>query len=344
MADAAAVLKHSIHLNSYPQNTNSSYNYKMIAFVHPEAMGCIHPFQKLGYEIQIKETPIDPTKIKGDFLREKVDKTGCCGAKEFLKLYAYTLVEYEIVVHLDLDSLILQPLDNLFDSMLLDNEAKAVSDSKLPVMFGDPVPEKIEAFFTRDYNMANLGKKHVNMQGGFFVVKPNLQYFEEYKEAILEGDFIPGNGWKGKYGGYFGAQQIQGLCAYFFDGLHPGTAVELNRCIYNNMNDDPKREKGKTGEKVCMDGKETCEDCREADIANVKSAHFTICQKPWICPHYTLQIPLCKEFHKKWFTIRRDLERQLDIEKIDEVDSSVDPFNGYCRSGKSGKGYAPLLI
>jgi alpha-N-acetylglucosamine transferase len=72
---------------------------------------------------------------------------GCCGEKEFLKLYSYTLTDYPIVVHLDLDSLVLQPFDDLFDSMLNgDNGA-------LPVMHNKSVPEKIHAFYTKDYNM-----------------------------------------------------------------------------------------------------------------------------------------------------------------------------------------------
>ena len=136
----------------------------MVAFVHPDAFQCIEPFQKLNYEIHIKETPVNPSEIKGQFLRTHVVKSGCCGEKEFLKLYSYTLVEYDIVVHLDLDSLILQPLDDLFDSMLLEGDDKLQSNSRLPVMHGSPVPDKVEAFFTRDYNMANLGKKFVNTQ------------------------------------------------------------------------------------------------------------------------------------------------------------------------------------
>ena len=76
IADAAAVLKHSIALASYPLHPDSKYGYKIYAFIHPEAMECSKPFQVLGYEIQVKETPIDVTQIKGDFLREKVVKTG----------------------------------------------------------------------------------------------------------------------------------------------------------------------------------------------------------------------------------------------------------------------------
>ena len=75
-ADGAAVLKHSIELSSYPVNKNSKYSYKMILFAHKDALECSKPFEKLGYEVQIKDTPIDASKIKGDFLREHVVKTG----------------------------------------------------------------------------------------------------------------------------------------------------------------------------------------------------------------------------------------------------------------------------
>jgi len=344
ITDGAAVLKHSIRLSSYPHSKKSSYGYKMVVFVHPDALSCIEPFKKLDYEIHIKETPIEVSKIRGQFLREHVYKTGCCGEKEFLKLYSWTLVDFPIVVHLDLDSLILQPFDDLYDSMLLDGDAKALSERKLPVMHDKPVPDKIEAFFTRDYNMANLGKEYVNVQGGFLVVRPNLQYFEEFKEAIYEGDFVPSAGWKGKYGGYFGGQQIQGLCAYFFDGLHPRTAVELNRCIYNQMNDKPK--KGKGNKEFCLDNKETCEDCRETDISEVKSVHFTLCQKPWICPLYILGQTLCKEFHTKWFLIREDMENQLGNKRnknLNTVDFHNDVFRGYCK-GSGGRNYEAIDI
>lgn len=308
----------------------------MIAFVHPVAQSCTEPLQKLGYEIMIKETPINVNDIQGEFLRRKVVQSGCCGEKEYLKLYAYTLMDYEVVVHLDLDSLIVQPLDDLFDSMRLDGVAKAESDSRITVMYNDPIPEKVEAFFTRDYNMANIGKKHVNIQGGFLVVKPNLEYFEEYKRVIIKGDFKSGAGWEGKYGGYFGAQQIQGLCAYFFDGLHPGTAVELNRCVYNQMNDKPKKTKGrKSDELFCSDGKPTCEDCRKQDFALIKSVHFTVCQKPWVCPYGVVkEATLCREFHKKWFEVREDMEKQSGMYSITDVPNFYnDVFRGYCKGG-----------
>ena len=36
----------------------------------------------------------------------QMKESGCCGADEFIKLYAYNLTEYHRVVHLDMDSII----------------------------------------------------------------------------------------------------------------------------------------------------------------------------------------------------------------------------------------------
>jgi alpha-N-acetylglucosamine transferase len=36
--------------------------------------------------------------------------SGCCGADEFIKLWAYTLTEYHRVVHLDMDTVIFKNL------------------------------------------------------------------------------------------------------------------------------------------------------------------------------------------------------------------------------------------
>ena len=101
--EGAAVLAHSIHLSSI-QNyhiSQSVFDYHLVAFVHPEAESCCHIFRELGYEVMIRETPFNVTDIKMPFLKEHIVKSGCCGEKEYLKLYAYSLLEFPVVVHLD---------------------------------------------------------------------------------------------------------------------------------------------------------------------------------------------------------------------------------------------------
>lgn len=336
----------------------------MIAFVHPDAVPCSEIFRELGYEVQIRETPFNVTDIKGEFLREHIVKSGCCGEREYLKLYSYRLTDYPIVVHLDLDSLILRPLDDLFLAMLGEGGGRRKDEggggddwgetvvakaarSRVPVMFDNPLPpsSSIDAYFTRDYNMVHPGHKHVGVQGGFLVIRPNVDAFDEYVNIVIEGKFVKGGGWYGEYGGYFGAQQIQGICSFYYDYKHPGTGVELNRCYYNAMADSPRQDV--RGVSRCRDGREDCQDCRNTPIEEIKSVHFTLCSKPWKCPlMHGGSKDLCAKFHAEWFRVREDLDRTRAKEGGWEYSNpggkeKPEIFRGYCNGPHEG-GYVPI--
>ena len=210
ITEGAAVLAHSIRRQ---KSQGSRYDAKLYAFVHPQAKSCAaEKLEGLGYDVQIRETPINATQIKGEFLRRTIQIRGCCQEKELLKLYAYTLSE-PIAVHLDVDFLILKPLDKLFDVIIGGVQSSFLESGEIE--FGGvneqnvTIPSRVDAFFTRDYNLSNRGKK-AGMQGGFFIIRPSTEVFAEYKSIILEGDHRRGSGWAGQgHGGYYGAQQIQ---------------------------------------------------------------------------------------------------------------------------------------
>ena len=330
ITDGAAVLLHSIHMNSIRNaESGSKYDYKMYALVHPEAEHCARPtLEPLGYKILVRDVPVSLSEIEGKYLREKVSSNGCCGEKEFVKLHAYNLVEHPVVVHLDLDTLVLKHMDSLFDVMI-DGPPTDGSNGGVDVVFGDPILadnsiNQIDAFFTRDYNMAHKGMKHVGVQGGFLVLRPSLSVFAEFSSIIKHGDFRSNGGWGGLgFGPFYGSMTFQGIIPYFYDHFHPGTAVELNHCIYNNMADNP-RDRPTINDKVsgsCRDGynrpdkNDECEDCRSRNFEEVSlsflsalefclpqsdpcyadcytnstitmkvvTTHFTLCQKPWEC-------------------------------------------------------------
>ena len=274
----------------------------MIAIIHQNAKSCAPIIEKLGYKTLIVDVPVAVTDIQGDFLRERVPDNGCCGELEFIKLWAYTLTDYMFVVHLDLDTMILKPLDELFDAAIK-GDTTDVDAIMWPAEHhkGDS-STSINAFFTRDYNMRIASKKrHVGVQGGFLVIRPSMETFSEFQDIIREGDFRISGGWGGLgFGPFYGSMTFQGIIPYYYDALHPGTGVELNRCVYNQMADNPRT--GKTVNDVlsgnCRDGRDDCEDCRDRKIEEVKSAHFTLCQKPWEClPHTAdrVQHRLCRK-------------------------------------------------
>ena len=112
ITEGAAVLKHSIHRSSIHGTLGGRYDYKLFAIYHPSAEECALPLQELGYNMMKRDVFVQVSEIQGDFLRSRIESNGCCGEKELIKLEAYTLTDFPIVVHLDLDVLVLKPLNN----------------------------------------------------------------------------------------------------------------------------------------------------------------------------------------------------------------------------------------
>jgi len=343
LIEGAAVLKHAIHQSSVNGNANSLYDYKMYAIVHPDGEECGSELAKIGYTILRRNTPVAVKDIKGDFLRTHIEANGCCGEKELIKLEAYTIIQHPIVVHLDLDTLVLQPLDPLFDYML----GKISDASKLSVKWKDePTPQEVDAFFTRDYNMVNPGTKYKPVQGGFLVLRPSMDTYHEFCDIVREGDFRDGRGWGGVVGPFYGSMTFQGIIPYYYDFLHPGTSLELNRCIYNQMCDNPRDQR--TVDDVvhgkCRTGEADCEDCRSRPLEDVITAHFTLCQKPWWCLPQSgdrIQERLCRKLHGQWYRIRSDLEKSWGRSGQGSGGYDSEHFRGYCKShGKHG--YLPI--
>eukprot|EP00546_Thalassionema_frauenfeldii_P009342 CAMPEP_0178927556 /NCGR_PEP_ID=MMETSP0786-20121207/19267_1 /TAXON_ID=186022 /ORGANISM="Thalassionema frauenfeldii, Strain CCMP 1798" /LENGTH=471 /DNA_ID=CAMNT_0020603029 /DNA_START=34 /DNA_END=1447 /DNA_ORIENTATION=+ len=349
--------KHSIHLNSFEQK-KSRYDYEMIVFIHENATECVDIFSFLNYTVHIKPVPFPVESVRGGF-QKWVRRAGCCGEKEWLKLYSYTLHQYPVVVHMDLDCLVLKPLDALFDAMILPQSS---GRERISIMWNTiELPNPIDAFFTRDYGMIGVpGRKmphQIGIQGGFLVVRPNQTVFEEYISIILEGNYTESSGWGGHqlgYGGYYGAGTIQGLAAYYYGHLHPEHSVELNRCIYNNMVDSPypkPKNVGGSDEKTCLTMERECDDCRETSIDDIVTIHLTNCLKPWKCAVNRHLPSLCLRHHYEWYRIRSLVEAQwrgkdaVPLKKFEEIElSSISDISlGYCQR-KSGKGivYQPI--
>ena len=103
LIDAATILRHSVHQQSLRNpKSGSKYDYKMYAIVHKNAESCSHMLEDLGYHIIVKDSPVKISEIRGEYLRKNVHKEWCCGADEFIKLYAYKIHSHPIVVHTDI--------------------------------------------------------------------------------------------------------------------------------------------------------------------------------------------------------------------------------------------------
>ena len=346
--DGAAVLGHSIHLASARVNKNSRYDYALYAFVHVDAKSCAPILKQLGYTVLLKEgPPFSVEDIQNEQLQRQIELKGCCGSKEFLKLYAYSLVEHPIVVHFDTDAAVLQPLDQLFDTMLGDEYSRRQLPSE-HLMGKDTLAKKRVAdfYFTRDYHQGSQftdDPQQYGVQGGFFALLPNATMLKELSQRLLTERFTTTRGWSNKgYHGYWGATQIQGFLSYVYGEYYPDRAVELNRCIYNSMiNDDPYH--SKTGH--CRTQQAACQDCRETPMDQIHTIHLTTCRKPWECPFLRPPQPLlCRKAHKAWFEIRQSLEESWNQE-TPRNGWKTEWTLGYCKKVTARvRHYVPMVL
>jgi hypothetical protein len=302
------------------------YGHAFVALVHPNATQSVALLAAVGWQVRVKPPPVATHDIATAFVRQHAPKSGCCGLAELLKLYAWTLTEFWRVVHLDMDSLVLGPMHELF-----------ARDASL--------------IYTCDYNMMNqkTRAKHPEavcpVQGGFVVVRPSRLAFDTMVAVMREGRFGAGvksgaSGWNGTgIGHWWGGVTFQGLVPFFYarmpQAARVGAALEVDRCVYDNMVDDPVLLPRAGGA-----------DCRAQPLATIKNVHFTLCQKPWMCrvaQHPDDAQHLCRSLHAQWFALRSLSEqrhRLADTAARAPAALAAKYHRGACVNGK----YTPMAI
>ena len=188
--------------------------------------------------------------------------------------------------------------------------------------------------------MDNAGSRAPPVQGGFLLVEPSETVYEEMASIVREGDFRPSTGWGGSNIGWcWGGQTIQGLFTYYYNkwapehyakkGLPPPKHVEIDPCVHNNMWQNIKAPRPKHSPTVFY------AKCKDINTAEVKSAHFTICQKPWACRGAH---GVCGFMTDRWWAMRDLFCDAWGLEK--EVRTAVGRHHSRCR----GRGYRFLNI
>jgi hypothetical protein len=215
IVEGASVLRYSIHQNSMRGTNGGKYDYQLYALYHPDAVVCASTLTELGFIVQPHDTPVRVEDIQTDLLRERIVSNGCCGEKELIKLAAFTLIQHPLVVLLDIDVLILQPLDRLFDFMLNTKQLPRADDFlyvNKPALVGRntnvTIPQHVDLLYTTDYAMVNPERKIKPTQGGFVILRPNQTVYDDFVSIVKEGDFRfdgPSDlGWGGRTGRFWG--------------------------------------------------------------------------------------------------------------------------------------------
>lgn len=144
--DGAAVLAHSLAL------TQSRHHLSLLSLVHPNITVARPKLSALGYRVVEFHLPVSSDEIRPGFLRDHIDKSGCCGAAELLKLCAFRLLEYDRVLMVDTDALFRRNIDALIDRSLT---------------------RGLSLMYTPDVAMTATGTPAPLAQGGFLLLQPD---------------------------------------------------------------------------------------------------------------------------------------------------------------------------
>jgi hypothetical protein len=350
---SAPLLAHHVRAMSIQKTNRTKYDYQLYAFASRTQVNasCVTLLERMGYTVLLLDIPVHVTNISNEFYKGLLETNGCCGAHEFLKLYAYTLTKYPVVIHLDVDTMILQPLEDLIDYFVFGKPEKNIALSKLQVM--RPTRDtnnntNFQAMFTRDYQQVGMlgysrNYQHVPVQGGFFAVRPNMTVFQELTTIVQHANYTVTGGWGGIMNSQscWGDPQIQGLLGYYYSFVQPDHGLELHHCYYNNILDNPTF----NGTMCTMSDMEECTDCRITPPSQVKISHPIFCHKPWSCPKWGQgqtfkRSSSCRWYLNKWYSTRKVVEEEWSVTQswnktIPRGDLLTDIFLGYCHENRT---------
>ena len=116
------------------------------------------------------------------------DNLNCCNGQEFGKLDGWKLIEYDYIFMLDWDIKLLKPIDELFYCM----ESKK-------------------------YDFFNTKGSMSPFNGGFLVLRPNIEIYKEMRYLLKYGIFTNDDNWFASNIDFFhGAETNQGFLFWYF--------------------------------------------------------------------------------------------------------------------------------
>lgn len=316
--DFAVMLRAMIHAQSYQNlSSKSRYDYKMHAIIHPHAKNCGGTdrsvvLQNLGYHVSVKSSPVGIHQLKrfdaaAEILRDVND--GSDRLPDFARLHAYQLEEYDAVVMVDFDTLVLGSIDEALDLIVGDKSGEAGGGGS-----------SVDAVFSWEHVplMTHPEAKASVINLSFFALRPSKDIFDLLVATLKKAPFSATRGWGHTGRGNFpGWMTTQGFLTYFYDEVRNGAKVELNQCAFGNTAEpSPSKLITNGGTVDCdssPDASNQCNECSKMIPDKVHVADLSYCLAPWECGGENsstdnLMSGLCRHYSKKWFGGRLQME------------------------------------
>ncbi len=171
--------------------------------------------QSLNYYVEILGQPITTSALLQagqTHLSDNIEND--VGIRDSIKLRAWSLTDHPVVVLMNYNTLIDQPIDQEIDLLLASDTMKGL------YIHTKPDPD-------------NGGS---GVDTGFMIIKPDQAEFENIVSEYLNTPYDPTTGWNGQgYNNFKGGLGISGFLAYYFAN-NPGY-LALDRCTYAHTAD-----------------------------------------------------------------------------------------------------------
>jgi len=201
--------------------------YSMHALIHPMATECpisegsdvtydrVKLLKSLNYRVEILGHPITETKLfEANQIHIKDNIESDIGIRDTIKLHAWSMTTHRVVVLMDYETMIDQPIDAEIDMLL-------ASDSIGMYLHSKP-----------DETTGAAG-----VDTGFMIIKPSEDEFNNIVDSYLNTPYDPVSGWDGQgYNNFKGGLGLSGFLAYYFAN-HSGY-VPIDRCTYAHTADE----------------------------------------------------------------------------------------------------------
>jgi len=248
-----------------------------------------------------KPVPIPSSLIENTQARKEMehvqggDNNHFALEEETIKYWGMALMDYDKVLVLDADTMVLDPMDELFER-----------DEDLVGVY--------------DHGLDCCGSAMPPVQGGFLLFRPSIDDFEAVKGLTKEGDWRGGAGWKGTHVGYwYGGVGPDGLLQYYYNKGFLESPHHVGKQFLPEGIAQPKLSGSRmlAADRTVYDVLTTKRLMKELEgtdhaqaLANVKSVHFTgECIKPWTCFEPRKSEWLCQGLISKWWALRAELAK-----------------------------------
>eukprot|EP00928_Gymnodinium_smaydae_P042536 TRINITY_DN28618_c0_g1_i3.p1 TRINITY_DN28618_c0_g1~~TRINITY_DN28618_c0_g1_i3.p1 ORF type:complete len:407 (+),score=48.78 TRINITY_DN28618_c0_g1_i3:54-1274(+) len=261
----------------------------------------------LGFdEVVRKPIPVPAKEVEREFAREHMERVQGSDprfqfqmAEETIKYWGLAFTQYDRVLVMDADMLIVDPMDELMER-----------------------PEDFIDVY--DHGLDLEGNTVPPAQGGFLLVRPNETDFNAIKDYTREGDW-GGSGWKHSGIGYcYGGVGPDGLLAYYYS---KGALQELRRIGKKNLPEGVNVPAVKGSRWLAVDRavydvvvmprlrKELELLDHDKVLSGVKSIHYTgECVKPWGCfEEHSPERWFCRGLLEIWWRYRAEIEEMRGL-------------------------------